>query len=152
MIFASFLHRTNYNPLLLLLPFVPPYVLHTSQFAPCSISCLHLNNNRCGGCHCSTWSTAVTAGNTVSISSRTFRYKTQCVWRNIAVWSCDGCSCGKPVILNSILALVTRHANRIFLHRIVLPRGLSGCYHVFPHFLTNSTTWGGGGVTEHKMF
>ena len=33
---------------------------------------------------------------------------------NIAVRSCDGCGCGKPVILNIILVLDTRHANRIF--------------------------------------
>jgi len=41
-----------------------------------------------------------------------------------------------------------------FLHCIVLPRGLSGCYHVFPHFLTNSTTWGGerGELLKIKCF
>ena len=75
---------------------------------------------------------------------------TQCVWRNIAVRSCDGCSCGKPVILNIILALVTRHANRIFSVPYCVatwPVGLSSCFSALSH---KQYDWGVGGVTEHK--
>jgi hypothetical protein len=137
-------------------PFVPPYVLHTSQFAPCSVSCLHLYNNHWRLSLRHVKHTAVTADNTVAITSRTHNV---CV----AVRSCNHCGCGKPLILNTILSLVTRHANPIFSvpHYVAMwPVRLLSWFSTFSHkqydlgggveLLKIRSI--GGGVAQHKMY